>query len=130
MKETHEPLRLFSFSHLLLATELPALTGDKYAHALPFPWVLTADYDAADVVLWDGVITPRNRGAVVRLLADARGPKVLLLVGESATLLRDNPVAELVDPAGLNAVELPNWNLLPEDLLAALVECRKRVTRV
>ncbi len=129
-KETQQPLRLFCFSHLLLATELPALTGDKYGSALPFPWELTTEYTAADVVLWDGVITPRNRPMAARILEDVRGPKVLLLIGESATLFRQNPLVELVDPQAFNAVELAGWNVLPEDILEAIAKCHKRVNRV
>ncbi len=130
MKEPQQPLRLFSFSHLLHATEIRSLTGDKYGRALPFAWELTTDYDAADVVLWDGVITARNRSAVARILADARGSKVLLLIGESATLFQNNALVELVDPVAINAVELPGWNVLPEDILEALAKCHKRVNRV
>ena len=106
------------------------MTGDKYSRALPFAWELTTDYDAADVVLWDGVITARNRSVAERVLADARGTKVLLLVGESATLFQNNPLVELVDPVAINAVELPGWNVLPEDILEALAKCHKRVNRV
>ncbi len=129
-KDTQQPLRIFSFSHLLYATELPALTGDKYAHALPFAWEITTDYDAADVVLWDGVITARNRSAAERILSDARGSKILLLMGESATLFQSNPLVDLVDPLSINAVDLPGWNILPEDILEALMKCHKRVNRV
>lgn len=130
MKEKTQPLKIYNFSHPLMMTEVMSLVGDKYAQTLPFDWELSSDYAASDVVLWDGVITVRNRTIAEALIEDVKKGKVLLLIGESMTLLKDHPMVKLLNPENLNLVEVPGWNVLPEEILAALEACYKKSKHV
>lgn len=130
MKEKTEPLRIYNFSHPLMATEMLSLLGDKYSDTLSFPWEFTQDYQRSDIVLWDGVLTIKNEESVSKVLEHVRSGKVLLLVGESMTLLKDHPMVKLADTSGLNVVEVPGWNILPEEILSAFESCHKKLNHV
>lgn len=123
-------LNIFNFSHPLMHTEVFSLLGNKYAHALPFEWCLTSDYYEAQVILWDGVMTLKNKIFVEKIIEDTKSDKILLLIGESWTLLKDHSVIKLLDFENLNYVNLPGWNVLPEEILAALETCHKKLKNV
>jgi Ni,Fe-hydrogenase III small subunit len=130
MKEKTQPLRLYNFSHPLMQTEVFSIASDKYAHSMSFSWEITSDYGLADVILWDGIITVRNTKAVEKMLSDIKTGKVLLLIGESMSLLKSNPMVRIQNTENLNCVELPGWNILPEELLPALLACYKKSKHV
>jgi len=130
MKEKKTILKLFNFSHPLINTEVLSLMGNKYVETLPFNWQLTSDYNSAHILLWDGVITPKNRLVVEKMMTDLKSNKILLLIGESMTLLRDHPVIKLLNIENLNYVELPGWSILPEEILAAIETCYKKLENV
>lgn len=130
MKEKVKPLTIFNFSHPLMNTEVMSVTSDKYAVVLDFSWEITNNYESADVILWDGVITPKNLRAVERMLEDIKTGKVLLMTGESLTLMKNHPIVKILNTENLNCVELPGWNILPEEFLNALEICHKKCKHV
>lgn len=130
MKEKIRLLKIFNFSHPLMNTEVLSLLGDKYRETLPFQLELSSDYNSSDVILWDGVMTPRNHKIVEKILRDVKTGKVLLLIGESLTLFKDHALVRSLSTENLNCVELPGWNLLPEEILMALETCYKKSKHV
>ncbi len=130
MKEQIEPLRIYNFSHPLMMTEIFSIAGDKFANALSFNWEMTTNYEIANVVLWDGIITPKNQVFVDKILKDIKSGKILLLIGESMTLLMNHPGLKILKPENLNYVELTGWNILPEEILSALEVCHKKLKYV
>ena len=130
MKENRKPLKLFNFSTPLMNTEVFSIAGDKYESTLPFSCHFVDDFGNSDVVLWDGVITTKNKKIAEKVLSGIGPSRILLLLGESATLLKDHPLVELVNPEHLNCIEIRGWNLLPEEFLQALSECHKKLQHV
>lgn len=130
MKEKPLPLRIYNFGHPLMHTEWPTLMGDKYHHTLPFEWEMVNDVTAAQVVTWDGIITPKNQSMVENMMGEMKGNKILLLIGESMTLLKNHPIVKLLDPKDLNFVEVAGWSILPEEILAALESCHQKLNHV
>lgn len=127
MKDQKKNIRLYNFSHPLMETEVLSVLTDKYRSILPFECVEVYDLDQADIVLWDGVLTPKNQTRVEKMMETINSGRVLFVLGESQTLFKDHPIVKFVDPSGLNFVELPGWSLLPEDLLQGLNECYKKL---
>jgi Ni,Fe-hydrogenase III small subunit len=109
-----------------MMTEVMSLVGDKYSTALPFAWEFSTDYASSQVVLWDGVITVKNASIVEKMIEDVKKGKVLLMIGESMTLLKDHPMVKIQNTENLNVVEVPGWNVLPEEILVAIETCQKK----
>lgn len=130
MKDKIAPLKIFNFSHPLMVTEWLSIQSDKFSRSLPFTWEIVSDYASAEVVIWDGVITPKNEEIVSKMFTDFKEAKVLLLLGESMTLLKNHPTVKMLNPEGLRYVELAGWNILPEEILSALEQCRERIAHV
>lgn len=130
MKEKTQSLKIFNFSHPLMMTEVLSLLGDKYSQTLPFNWEFSTDYASSDVVLWDGVITVKNASITQNLIEDVKKGKVLLLIGESMTLLKDHPMVKIQSTENLNVIEVPGWNVLPEEILVAIENCYKKSKHV
>jgi hypothetical protein len=130
MKEKPAPLRIFNFSHPLMHTEWLTLVGDKYHRTLPFEWEMVKDLSLAQVITWDGVISPKNQPVVNELLEALKGNKILLLIGESMTLLKNHPIVTLLDPKDLKFIEVSGWNVLPEEILAVLESCHQKLNHV
>jgi len=130
MKEKLPALKIFNFSHPLMNTEMFSVVSDKYSSSLPFEWTLVTDYSSAEVVVWDGVITPKNESVVSRMIEDFRTSKILLLTGVAQTLLKNHPLVKIVGLEGLNYVEVPGWNVLPEEILAAIEICHQKLKHV
>jgi hypothetical protein len=129
MSEKNPVLKIFNYSHPLLQTELLSLLGDKYVHALPFPWEFVQDLEAAEVVVWDGVMSPRNKYYTDELLRKLE-TKVLLLTGEAMTSLKASKKVSLVDESKFQVVRLTGWNVLPEEILSALEAAYKKLHHV
>lgn len=130
MKDKNQTLKIFNFSHPLMQTEVFSLLGDKYKDTLSFKWEITNDYAASDVVLWDGVITVKNKEAVEKVIDDIKSGKVLFLLGESETLFKNHPMVKLQNTENLNCVARFGWNILPEEILSALETCYKKSKHV
>lgn len=130
MKEKTSTLKIYNFSHPLMLSELLSLSGDKYAKVLSFEWELVDEIASAQIVVWDGVVTPRNQSSVARMLELLRDGKVLLLLGESKTIFRDHPLVRSLDLTNLRTVEVPSWNALPEEILSSFEHCREMLAHV
>lgn len=127
MKET---LAIYQVSHPYLMTESFSLLGDKYLHALPFSLKFVQNVEEADVIIWDGVITPKNHLLSEMILEEMKKTKVLLLLNDSMTLFKDHPIVKMFDPINLNYVELTGWSTLPEEFLEALKLCHQKLRNV
>lgn len=130
MKQKIESIKIFNFSHPLVVTEVFSLLGDKFSHGLPFSWELSKNYNESEIILWDGVMTPKNQKVVDKILSDVKTGKVLLLIGESQTLHKERPGMKLLNTENLNMVELSSWSVLPEEILGALETCYKKLKHV
>jgi len=125
-----ESLAIYQVSHPFMMTESFSLLGDKYLHALPFSLNFVDKMDEADVIIWDGVITPKNHVLAEMILEEMKKTKVLLLLNESMTLLKNHPIIKMFDPINLNYVELTGWSTLPEEFLGALELCHQKLRNV
>jgi hypothetical protein len=124
-------LKVYLLPQLLLQSQWDSLLGDKYAHALPFRWEFTDDPALAHVIAWDGFYSPKARTYYEEVIALIKsGNKVLLLQREAFTLFNSSPFLESINVEQFPIVELSVGNALPEDLLAALEACRKKVNNV
>lgn len=130
MKNEVQPLKIFNLSQPFMKTEWLSLLGDKYRDTLSFPWEIVSDYESAEVVVWDGVISPKRAESINRVLEDLKNNKVLLLMGESMISLRDHKIVSLVDLDQIRYVELPGWTVLPEDILGAIELCHQKLKHV
>lgn len=130
MKKATE-LNIYILGQSLLLSEWSSLMGDKYLHALPFPWKFTDDYKKASVIAWDGLMTPNASSILgeVEALLKEEG-RILLLQREAFTLFQDNPWIKYLDLDQVRYVELPSGGVLPEDLLEALETCHKKLHNV
>lgn len=129
MKEKSKKLKFYNFSHPLLDTEILSLLGDKYISALPFSLELSQNYDECDVVLWDGLISPRRNSFLERVLRDVREKKLLLLLANSDSLFRDHPIVSIVEYQD-RVVKVGGMGLLPEDILDAFEKCFQKLNHV
>lgn len=130
MKETAKIFKVYQLSNPLMNTEWPAVLGDKYQKALSFDWAMTTDFNEADIVVWDGVISPKSATLLAPVMEEFKQNKVLLLVGESMTSLRNHPMVKLLSTEGLRYVEVSGWGVLPEEVLGALETCHQKLTHV
>ncbi len=130
MKEKPTPLKIYNFSHPLMHTEWLTLTGDKYHRILPFEWEMVKDIAASQVIVWDGIITPKNQTIVDELHVVLKQDKILLLMGESMTLFKNHPIVKNLDPKDLKVVEVTGWNILPEEILEAFESCYQKLNHV
>lgn len=130
MKKNNEYLNIFCLSHHLKDVEWSSLLGDKYQEALPFQINLVEDLSEAHIIAWDGIISPKISTQYDQLLKKLEASALLLLMGETRTLLRNHPFVKSVDTTGMRVVELPGWSILPEELLAALQSCWEKLKNV
>lgn len=130
MKEEAKVLKIFHLSHPLMTTEWTAVLGDKYNNSLPFSWSFASNIQEAQVVVWDGVMTPKMGPLLGPLLEDFKQTKVLLLVGESMTLLKNHSIVKLVSLDDLRYVEISGWSVLPEEILGAIEACYQKLNHV
>lgn len=130
MKDKPIALKIFNFSSPLMYSEMLAIQGDKYSKVLPFEWIFVNELDQADIVVWDGIVTPKNTSFVSQMLEKVKSNKVLLLLGESMTLFKNHPIANSFDYSEVKTVEVAGWNVLPEEILSALEICREKLNHV
>ena len=116
-------MKVFHLSHPFEDTEWLSLSGDKYANALPFKIEDTLTIGEADVVFWDGVMTPRTQGHIYSVLRSLNERQILVLIGEARTLLSDSPFVKLFESKSIRVAELCGWNILPEQILSVLEKC-------
>ncbi len=117
-------LNIYCLGGPLLSTEWTSIMGDKYREHLSFEPVLVANPDLAQVIVWDGVMTPKSQNPITELLDRVGEKTVFLLTGEAATLFQDHPFIRL-NTRNLPSVFLPPSKVLPEEILESLESCRK-----
>lgn len=123
-------MKVFHLSHPFEDTEWLSLSGDKYASALSFPLEETTTAQEADVVLWDGVMTPRTQAHVYSVLHSLSDRQILLLLGEARTLLEHSPFVKLFESRSVRIAELCGWSILPEQILSVLDKCQHALAEV
>lgn len=111
------------------STEWWSITGDKYRDYKGLNPVMVTAPEEAEIIIWDGIISPKSAAHINELLDNIAGSVVFLMTGEAATFHRDYPVVK-INNRDLPAVFLPPSRVLPEELLEALDECRKRRNHV
>lgn len=129
MSQNQSVLKIYHLSHPLHQTEWLSVLGDKYSHALHFKWEEVEEIENSHIVVWDGVITQKNKYYIDSILPQLK-TKTVLLMGEARTLLKDEPSVKIYSNTEASVVELPGWSVLPEDILAVLEACYKKMTHV
>lgn len=130
MKNEKE-LKIYLLAQRTLHIEWASLLGDKFRNALSFPWAFTDKIEDADVVAWDGFMNMKGSYYLEGVLSSVRsGKKILLLHREAYTLFKGDPFLMLPDFPEAHCVELPGGNVLPEDLLTAIEQCREKLKNV
>jgi hypothetical protein len=130
MNKNKPELKIYCLNQPVVATEWKSILGDKYCHALPFTPVLTTDIEEAAVIAWDGVISLKMRRILPDIASQLQRGKMLLLVGESESLLKNQDQIKIFDPQGIISVSLNGWTLLPEEILGALEACYQKKNHV
>ncbi len=123
-------LRVFCLTQSLCHTEWTSLLGHKYAEALPFTVELVDELKDAQVIAWNGLVTPKLDACLAPLIERLNKDAVLLLMGEAHSLYRQHYSVKYADIAGWKVVELPSWSVLPEEILSALSRCREKLPHV
>jgi hypothetical protein len=115
-------LKIYSLAQPLLHTEWISILGDKFSAALDFEIEFTDDPMSAQVIAWDGVVSPKLRRLLPQLQLLLEG-KTLLLMGESRFLYEKSPLVALYPLKNKKIIQLPGWSILPEEILKLLNEC-------
>lgn len=129
-KQIIPALKIFLFSQPILSTEWLSLLGHKYHASLPFSWEFTQVLEEANVIAWDGVLTPKMKSYQDRLFKKLETGAILLLQGEARTMLENHPFVTLISLNQLRYVELPGWSVLPEEIMMALTICHQKLSHV
>jgi hypothetical protein len=122
-------LNIYCLGGPFLSTEWPSIMGDKYRDHMNFRPVIVSSPEEAQVVVWDGVLTPKSSALINDFLEGLSEKTVLLITGEAATLFSDHPYVKLQTKMK-DAVHLPPSRVLPEEILEVLDECHRKVTHV
>lgn len=112
-----------------LSTEWASILSDKYRDYKGLSPVMVSRPEDAEIIVWDGILTPKSSPHIKELIAKASPGTVMLITGEASTFHRDHPFVRISD-VDFPAVFLPPSRVLPEELLEALDECRKRKAHV
>lgn len=124
-------MQIFLLNQTTLEGEWMSLLGDKYREALPFSWTFTDNFQEAQVVAWDGLLTPKLKGELKQVIESLKnGQKILLLQREALTLFEEQSFIEYLDLDQVRYVELQSMNVLPEDLILALESCHRKLAHV
>lgn len=122
-------LKIFCLGGPLLSTEWASIMGHKYREHMNFVPVLVSSPEEAEVIVWDGVMTPKSQRTLQELLDKTNDKTVFLMTGEATTFLHDHPFVRM-NQRELTSVYLPPSRVLPEEILDALDECRKKAGHV
>jgi Ni,Fe-hydrogenase III small subunit len=123
-------MKIHLLSHPMLATEWLSLSGDKYRHLPGLEWELSDSPEDADVLVWDGIVSPKGGQAAEKLRELLKQNKVLLLQGEARTIMASNDYLKFFDTSEIKCVELSGWSELPETLAEALKQCHQKLSHV
>ena len=129
-KKNKVVLKIFCLNQPFIDTEWRSILGDKYSHALPFDYTITKSIEESTVIAWDGIVSLKLRRILPEIAAHLKSGKVLLMMGESQTLLRDHLLVELFNSPEVSTIQLSGWSVLPEEILAALQTCYQKIANV
>lgn len=130
MNKQKPKMTLFCLSQPVVDTEWASLLGDKFSQAMPFELSLSTELGTAQVIAWNGLLTPKSIDVYEMVLSKLRDGAVLLLLGEARTLFQGHPFVKFADTTNFKVVELPSWAILPEELLNGLELCWEKIKHV
>lgn len=125
MKEEKKVLKVFTFSSILMDTELLALLGHKFT-TLPFSIEYVNSIQDSSLVIWDGIITPKNKSYVDELMNHLGPSRRALILSDMKSLWVNHPRVQTIT---LNEYmdDLNAWTVLPEELLFTLENIYKKL---
>lgn len=130
MNKNKPELKIYCLNQPVISTEWKSILGDKYCHALPFIPSLTTEIEESSVIAWDGVISLKMRRILPKIVGQLQSGKILLLVTDSESLIKNQDQIKLFDPQGVVSISLNGWTLLPEEILGALESCYQKKNHV
>jgi hypothetical protein len=130
VKNNNFVLKIFCLGYPLLNYDWSSLLGDKYRNALPFEFTFTDKMEEASVIIWDGIISQKMGKVIEEIESHFEKNKILILTGEPFKLYETQPSIALFKPNDILTFELPGWNILPEEILALLDKCYKKLMYV
>ena len=113
-------MNVYIFQNPMQSTEWLSLEGSKFKDALSFPWKFVSDPKEANVIVWDGVMTPKLLHRKTEIM-DMLIPRKILIC---------NGALEDANFDSVQKVILPGISNRPEELLFALAECFERLKNV
>src|SRR6478672_6970869 len=105
-------LNIFCLGGPLLSTEWASIMSDKYRAHMAFEPVIVQTPADANIVVWDGILTPKSTPIIGEFLKNLSDKTVLLITGEGKTLFIDHPFVKFQDRVR-DAVFLPPSRNLP-----------------
>jgi Ni,Fe-hydrogenase III small subunit len=111
-------LTIYNLNNPLFRTEWVSLLGDKYFKALGFEIVLTDKLEGADIIVWDGLISPKMSRLLPGFLSKIKAERYLILVGEGIS--HNDYISSFEAGKLTNIIHIPGWSALPEKLLELL----------
>jgi Ni,Fe-hydrogenase III small subunit len=130
MQKKQESLTIFSLAQPLFETEFFSLKGDKFRDALPFGLEFVDNFQSAQVIAWNGLVTPKSSEISESILKRLQEGAVLLYIGEPRTLYKNHPFVKFISTENMKVVTLSGYDALPEELLLALQQCREKMQHV
>jgi hypothetical protein len=130
MKKQKYELKFFCLGNPATSTELLSVLGDKFCHAPPFELILTSSIEESSVIVWDGVVSLKMRRIFPDILNYLRQNRVLLLIGDSSTLIQKQSFLNQFQPDEIASVCLNGWSLLPEEIIGAFEKCYQKIKNV
>jgi Ni,Fe-hydrogenase III small subunit len=122
-------LKVYLFSSPLQKTELYSLLGSKYKNLLSFSLVLVSNPIESDVIIWDGVMSPKMQ-SLDFFKHDVFKGKKLIFAGESTTLFKNSSIVRYAYTLEEAGVKILGGHLLPEDLMKLLDDCFQELKNV
>jgi hypothetical protein len=111
-------LTIYNLNNPLFRTEWVSLLGDKYFQALNSEIVLTDKLELADVIVWDGLVSPKMSRLLAEFLSKVKADRYLVLVGEGFS--QNDYVSSFEAKNLANVFHISGWTALPEKLLELL----------
>jgi Ni,Fe-hydrogenase III small subunit len=113
-------MNVYLFQNPMQSTEWLSLEGSKFKDALSFPWKFVQDPKEANVIVWDGFVSPKLAHRKTEIMEMLIPRKILIC----------NGAIDSEDFESVQKVILPGITNRPEELLGALVECFERLKNV
>lgn len=113
-------IKVFCLSQTSRNLEWAPLLSHKYKDALDFNLELSSNLEDSQIIVWDGLITPKSEEIFNRVIKKLKSPDATLFYsGEERTLFSDHPYTKRYDLKDTRLEILPA-RPLPEEILFAL----------